>query len=146
FGFDQGQVQRYLTAKNIKNIKKGGIMSSIAMQLIYWFCMFLGVVLFVFYKTNPSTLDFGNSNLIMTDFLLNYVPTGLLGILLAATFAAAMSSIDSILNSLTAVFTKDIYEPYITKKKDTPLSTTIMFSVIFGVIIVGFVYAGLSGN
>ncbi|WP_428868840.1 hypothetical protein, partial [Clostridium sediminicola] len=34
----------------------------------------------------------------------------------------------------------------ITKKKDTPLSTTIMFSVIFGVIIVGFVYAGLSGN
>lgn len=146
FGFDQGQVQRYLTAKNIKNIKKGGIMSSIAMQLIYWFCMFLGVVLFVFYKSNPSTLDFANSNLVMTDFLLNYVPTGLLGILLAATFAAAMSSIDSILNSLTAVFTKDIYEPYITKKKNTPLSTTIMFSVIFGVIIIAFVYAGLSGN
>lgn len=146
FGFDQGQVQRYLTAKNITNIKKGGIMSSISMQLIYWFCMFLGVVLFVFYKTNASTLDFGNSNLIMTDFLLNYVPTGLLGILLAATFAAAMSSIDSILNSLTAVFTKDIYEPYISKKEDTPLSKTIMFSVIFGIVIIAFVYAGLSGN
>lgn len=146
FGFDQGQVQRYLTAKNITNVKKSGIMSSISMQFIYWACMFLGVILFIFYKTNPHTLDFNNANLIMTDFLVNYVPTGLLGILLAATFAAAMSSVDSILNSLTAVFTKDIYEPYISKKEDTPLSTTILFSVIFGVVIIGFVYAGLSGN
>jgi|SRR6056297_412875 len=146
FGFDQGQVQRYLTSKNMTNIKKAGIMSSIAMQLIYWACFFLGVVFFVFYKNFEATLDFTNSNLIMTDFLLNYVPTGLLGLLLAATFAAAMSSIDSILNSLTAVFTKDIYEPYISKKKGTPLSKTIMFSVIFGLIIVVFVYLGLGGN
>jgi len=146
FGFDQGQVQRYLTAKNITNIKKSGIMSSMAMQLIYWACMFLGVILFVFYKSNPSSLDFGNSNNVMIDFLSNYVPSGLLGILLAATFAAAMSSVDSILNSLTAVFTKDIYEPYISKKEETPLSKTIMFSVIFGILIIVFVYLGLGDN
>jgi len=146
FGFDQGQVQRYLTAKNITNIKKGGIMSSMAMQLIYWACMFLGVILFIFYQSNPISLDFGNSNNVMIDFLANYVPSGLLGILLAATFAAAMSSVDSILNSLTAVFTKDIYEPYISKQKDTPLSKTIVFSVVFGVLIIIFVYLGLGGN
>jgi SSS family transporter len=146
FGFDQGQVQRYLTAKNITNIKKGGIMSSVAMQLIYWACMFLGVILFVFYQNNPSTLDFANSNNVMIDFLANYVPTGLLGLLLAATFAAAMSSVDSILNSLTAVFTKDIYEPYISKQENTPLSKTITFSVVFGLLITGFVYLGLGDN
>lgn len=146
FGFDQGQVQRYLTAKNITNVKKAGILSSVSMQLIYWACMFLGVILFVFYQSQPHTLDFANSNYVMTDFLLNYVPSGLLGVLLAATFAAAMSSIDSILNSITAVFTKDIYEPFVSKKSDTPLSKTILFTVIFGVLIVGFVYAGLGGS
>jgi SSS family transporter len=146
FGFDQGQVQRYLTSKNVTNIKKSGILSTLAMQLLFWMCVFLGVGLYVFYQTNSSTLDFSNSNLIMTDFLLNYVPNGLLGLLLAATFAAAMSSIDSVLNSLTAVFTKDIYEPYISKKSDTPLSKTISFSVIFGVVIIAFVYAGLGDN
>ena len=146
FGFDQGQVQRYLSAKNIGNIKKSGVLSSVAMQMIYWFCIFLGVVLFIFYQSNESKLDFSNTNLIMTDFMLHYIPTGLLGVLVAALFAAAMSSIDSILNSATAVFTKDIYEPYISKSKETPLRTSITFSVIFGAIIVVFVYLGLSDN
>lgn len=146
FGFDQGQVQRYFTSKNMANIKKAGVLSSIAMQLIYWGAIGLGVFLFIFYKSNAATLDFKNTNLIMTDFLLNYTPSGLLGLLLAATFAAAMSSIDSILNSLTTVFTKDIYEPYISKKQETPLSKTIMFTIVFGFIIMIFVYAGLNGS
>ncbi len=146
FGFDQAQVQRYITAKDMRTVKKTGIMSSIAMQLIYWLCFFMGVVLFIFYKSNPSTLDFANANNIMIDFLLNYCPKGLLGLLLAATFAAAMSSIDSTLNSLTAVFTKDIYEPYIAKREGTSLKQSMGFTVVFGVLIVGFVYLYLGDN
>ncbi len=146
FGFDQGQVQRYVSAKDMKTIKKTGVMSSIAMQVIYWLCFILGTFLFVFYQSNPNTLDFANSNNVMTDFLLNYVPTGVLGLLLAATFAAAMSSIDSVLNSLTAVFVKDLYEPYIVKRQGTSLKQSMIFTVIFGVIVVIFVYAGLSDN
>ena len=146
FGFDQGQVQRYVTSKDMRTIKKTGIMSSIAMQLIYWLCFFLGVILFVFYKSNAHTLDFANANNVMTDFLLNYVPHGVLGILLAATFAAAMSSIDSVLNSLTTVFVKDIYEPYISKKSDTPLSKSMGVSVVFGILIIIFVYLYLGDN
>ena len=146
FGYDQGQVQRYVTSKDMRTIKKTGIMSSVAMQLIYWLCFFLGVVLFVFYKSNEHTLDFANANNVMTDFLLNYVPHGVLGVLLAATFAAAMSSIDSVLNSLTTVFVKDIYEPYISKKGDTPLSKSMGVSVIFGVLIIAFVYLYLGDN
>ena len=58
FGFDQGQVQRYITAKDVRTIKKTGIMSSIGMQSIYWLCFFLGIILYVFYQTNAHTLDF----------------------------------------------------------------------------------------
>lgn len=140
FGFGQEQVQRYITAKNMRAVKKTGIMSTIFMQILYWLCFLLGVVLYVFYQHNPNTLDFANANNIMTDFLVNYVPTGVLGILLAATFAAAMSSIDSVLNSLTAVFAKDIYEPYIARNKETPTCTYRIISAVFGVLIVIFVY------
>lgn len=146
FGFDQGQVQRYITSKDMRTIKKTGVMSSLAMQIIYWLCFFLGIILFVFYQSHANTLDFANTNNVMTDFLLNYVPHGMLGILLAATFAAAMSSIDSVLNSLTAVFTKDIYEPYISKKKDTPLSKSVVFSCACGVLVIAFVYLYLGDN
>ncbi len=146
FGFDQGQVQRYVSAKNMVHIKKTGIMSSISMQLIYWACFFLGVVFFVFYQTNEPTLDFGNTNNVMTDFLLNHIPSGLLGVLLSATFAAAISSIDSVLNSLTAVFVKDIYEPFISKKEGTSLTKSRIFTGIFGIVVVAFVYLGLSDN
>jgi Sodium:solute symporter family. len=57
-----------------------------------------------------------------------------------------MSSIDSVLNSLTAVFTKDIYEPYISKKENTPLAKNMIFSVIFGILIILFVYLYLGDN
>lgn len=69
FGFDQGQVQRYITAKDVRTIKKTGIMSSIGMQSIYWLCFFLGIILYVFYLTNAHTLDFANTNNVMIDFL-----------------------------------------------------------------------------
>lgn len=146
FGFDQGQVQRYLSSQNINSIRKGGVVSVIAMQVVYFSCLFLGVLLYLFYQNHESTLDFSNSNLIMTDFMVNYIPSGLLGLLLAATFSAAMSSIDSILNSMTAVFTKDIYEPYISRSDDTPISKSIIFSIVFGLVIIGFVYFGLEGS
>ena len=147
FGFDQGQVQRYVTAKNVKKIKKTGILSSAGMQLIYWLCFFLGTILYVFYQSNPHSLDFANTNNVMIDYLINYCPNGLLGILLAATFAAAMSSIDSVLNSMSAVFVRDIYEPYITKKPgSTPLSKSMIFSAAASVIVVLFVYLYLGDN
>ncbi len=140
FGFNQEQIQRYVTARSVRDIKKTGITSSVVMMGIYWLCYILGIVLFVFYQTNEPTLDLANSNNVFVDFILNHMPTGLVGILLAAVFAAAMSSLDSVLNSATAVFTKDIYEKYISKGKEATFKQSMIFTIIIGIIVVIFVY------
>ena len=70
-----------------------------------------GSNLFVFYGGK----EFATSNEIMITFIIEQMPIGIIGIIIAGIFAAAMSSIDSLLNSMTAVFTKDIYEPCVKK-------------------------------
>lgn len=140
FSFDQGQIQRYITAKNVRTIKKTNVLAIVAIQGIYWVAHILGVLLWVFYQSNPSTLDFANSNNIMIDFVMNYMPTGVRGIIVAAAFAAAMSTVDSILNATAAVIVKDIYEPFISKNTNTPIRTNMIISVLVGLTIIAFVY------
>ena len=53
--------------------------------------------------------DYDDSNTVFPYFVLNYLPAGLVGLLLAAIFAAAMSSIDSELNALATISVVDLY-------------------------------------
>lgn len=146
FGFNQEQVQRYVTAKSITGVKKTTILSTVIMQGVYWICYFLGLALVIFYKNNPSTLDLANKNNVIIDFMLNHTPVGLVGLLLACIFAAAMSSLDSVLNSATAVFVKDIYEPFFAKGKKSTLKQSMMFTIGIGVVVVIFVYLYLGDS
>lgn len=91
--------------------KNSFVVSAFVMNLVYYFMLLVGVILFVFYGGRT----FETSNEIMITFILNELPVGAIGIIIAGVFAAAMSSIDSILNSMTTVFTKDIYEFYFKK-------------------------------
>lgn len=146
FGFNQEQIQRYVTSRSIRDVKKTGILSTLLMVGIYWMTYILGIILFVFYKSNPSTLDFSNSNNIFVDFIINYMPSGIIGIMVAGVFAAAMSSLDSILNSATATFVKDVYEPYLAKGKQATLKQSMLFTCGISVVAVILIYVYLSGS
>ncbi|MGO0910075.1 sodium:solute symporter family transporter [Clostridioides difficile] len=90
---------------------------------------------------------FETSNEIMITFILNELPVGAIGIIIAGVFAAAMSSIDSILNSMTTVFTKDIYEFYFKKdNKESSLKVTMIITVVIGVVMTGFIIMGFGGS
>ena len=43
---------------------------------IYWMTYILGLVLYAFYQNNPHVLDFANSNNIFVDFIMHYMPSG----------------------------------------------------------------------
>ncbi|MEG1416675.1 MAG: hypothetical protein RSC49_08740, partial [Clostridium sp.] len=79
------------------------------------------------------------------------IPQGIFGLILAALLAATMSSIDSLLNSMSTVFVKDIYEPYRRNKdknKDfnANLSISRWITFVFAIFIFIFTYFGLSAS
>ncbi len=143
FSFDQVQVQRVLTAKDLKSTKRSLCLSSFLMNAIFLLMLIAGV----FLKQLYDSAAFESSNHVMIEFILTKLPIGIVGFAIAGTLASAMSSVDSLLNSLTTVFIKDIYEPYFKKEKsETTLKTTVVIASLFGVIIIFFVIIGFSNS
>jgi len=143
FGFDQVQIQRILTSKSIRGIKQSFFTSAVLMNTMYFIFMIVGVLLYVFYKGRA----FANENGILIDFITNFLPVGAIGIVIAGLFAAAMSSIDSLLNSMSAVFVKDIYERFFAKDAaETTLKQSITISAIWALVIMFFTFIGFIGS
>lgn len=143
FAFDQTQVQRILTAKSLDVVKRSIFSSSIIMNVVYFFLLFIGISLFFFWNGK----EFANSNQVMIDFILTKIPNGFLGITIIGVFASVMSSVDSVLTSMTTIFIKDIYEVYFNKEKNsTPILLPTFISLIFGVFITIFVIIGFGDS
>lgn len=112
---DQAMVQKYLTAKSLKASRQGFITNCIS-YLFYIFCVSaIGAGLFVVakYHAFPGTLK---SDQIFPFFIANMMPIGITGLMIAAIYAASMSSLDGGLNScITAIF-NDFYSRFKLKK------------------------------
>jgi SSS family transporter len=91
----------------------------------------------------------GDTNYVFLDFILNYLPVGIVGLLLASIFAAALSSIDSELNAMTTVAVLDFVQFF----RKTPLKgsalirTSRLATLAVGAFATGFaLFAGEIGS
>ena len=114
YGTDHTMVQRYMVTPTQKEAQKSlwiGALLTIPATFIFFF---MGTALFVFYRVNPSALNnnFINNDAIFPWYIVSQLPSGVSGILIAAIFAAAMSSLSSSMNSGAASFSADIYDRY----------------------------------
>lgn len=114
YGTDHTMVQRYLVTPTQKEAQKSlwiGALLTIPATFIFFF---MGTALFVFYQVNPSALNnnFINNDAIFPWYIVSQLPGGVSGILIAAIFAAAMSSLSSSMNSGAASFSTDVYDRY----------------------------------
>ncbi|MGP4082971.1 sodium:solute symporter [Pseudalkalibacillus sp. R45] len=114
FGTDQSQIQRVLTSKSIRESKLSLVLSGVLMIPQMLLFLFIGVLLYVFYQHhgNPNVEDL---NELFPLFVVNELPAGISGLIMAGVFAAAMSSLDSALNSLSAVSIRDFYSKFMNK-------------------------------
>lgn len=119
-GTDQLIVQRLLTTRNLKNSQKALVWSGIVVALQFALFLFIGLLLYAFYDAQSAQqLGLATTDEIFAKFIVNQLPVGLSGLIIAALFAAAMSSLSSSLNSLASSTTLDLYKPYY-GKDNTP--------------------------
>ena len=107
---DQTVIQRYLTTPSQKEAARA-IWTNAALTLPASLLFFgLGTALFVFYQNHPQLMDPSiQTDAIFPFFIVQNLPAGIVGIVVAGIFAASMSSLDSSLNSMATVVITDYY-------------------------------------
>jgi SSS family solute:Na+ symporter len=112
FGADQVTVQRLMSARTDADARKSVWMGALLKFPTMILLIAAGVALWVFYYVHPALLELEPKEYdkIVPFFVVTQFPPGVSGLVVAAIFAAAMSSFDSGLNCLVATLTVDWYE------------------------------------
>ncbi len=137
-GTDQIIVQRLLTTRNVKDSQKALVWSGFVVAFQFALFLGIGILLFAFYNAQPAeALGLATSDAIFAKFIVEELPVGLSGLIVAALFAAAMSSLSSSLNSLSSSSTMDLYKPYFGKDntQEQDLKISRIFTFIWAVIL-----------
>jgi SSS family transporter len=147
-GTDQLIVQRLLTTKNLRSSQKALVGSGIVVFFQFALFLFIGLLLFGFYNgLAPYQLGLTTVDEVFAKFIVQELPPGFSGLIVAAILAAAMSTLSSSINSLASATTLDLYKPYWGKNSppEKDLRVSRMISVVWGVILTGsaFVFAVL---
>ena len=131
WGFNQYIIQRTLAAKSLKEAQRGIAFAAFLKMIVPLIVVIPGIVAYVMFSQPEGTTiipgvreAFTNSNGAIDydkayPWLISvFIPIGLKGFVLAALVAAIVSSLASMLNSTSTIFTMDIYKPYIGKNSD----------------------------
>jgi SSS family transporter len=109
-GTDQLMVQRMLAARNLRESRLALLSSGAVIFLQFTLFLLIGTGLFVFYGNHPQA--FSSPDRIFPTFIVQQMPHGVAGLLVAAILAAAMSNLSAALNSLASTTVVDFYLPF----------------------------------
>jgi len=134
-GADQLIVQRLLTARSLRDSQKAIIGSGFVVFAQFTLFLFVGIGLFVLYGGKSFTTP----DSIFPTFILEHMPPGLVGLILAAILAATMSTHSGAINSLAAATTHDIYLPLTGRSAndDATLRFGKLSALVWGVVLTG---------
>ena len=113
-GADQLSVQRYLCARTPGAARFALLASGFVVQAQFLLFLGIGIGLWVLLHQGHLTLPAdvaGNNDAVFGYYIVNYLPTGLVGVLIAAVLSAAMSTLSSSLNSSASAAVNDFYRP-----------------------------------
>ena len=140
-GTDQYLVQRYLCIDRPRRAAAALLTSGAIVLGQFIGFLFIGVLLFAFYHpfTDPgygtataAAFPFTGGDRVFPDFITRHLPTGLSGLVVAAIFAAAMSSS---LNSIAATAVNDLYKPLQPQRSDKHyLKVSHVLTLLWGVV------------
>lgn len=120
FGIDQNYVQRYHAARDDAAARRSVWLGALLYVPVSALFFLIGSLLFSYYEASPALLQElqaahpeGYADQVLPHFIAHKLPVGMAGLLLAAICAAAMSSIDTSLNSSATVTLKDFFQRHL---------------------------------
>jgi len=137
-GTDQLIVQRLLATKDLSKSQRAIIGSGVLIIIQFAIFLFLGVLLFVLYKgASLHSLGLTKSDEIFPQFIINKIPVGISGIIIAGLLAAAMSTLAGSISALSSSTMLDIFPLFKKKFSETKkLKISRMFSLMWAVILI----------
>lgn len=132
-GVDQSETQRFLTTPTLRD-SQVAIASTMLASTVYGLCVYsLGFLLYVFYLQHPDRGGMAiNPDRVFPKFIVEELPAGVTGLVVAAVFSAAMSSMAAVLSSQSTVVLRDFYERL--SKRQTTTTHARLGVVVFGVV------------
>jgi SSS family solute:Na+ symporter len=118
---NQSLVQKYFASKSIHETRKAILVKVTASIPIWAFYMFIGTAMFVFFTRFPNNTateilnGTRKAEEILPFFVVNYLPPGVIGLIIAAALSAAMGALSNSINSISTVFVVDTYKRYLVK-------------------------------
>lgn len=140
YATDQSQAQRVLAAGSQERISRALLLNGLARFPLMLMYLMLGLVLAALVATTPALAERiaqGRLDSLVPEFVTGYLPEGVRALLIAALLSAAMSSLDSALNALSASTARDFLE-----QTGKPLSITAnrLVTLGWGVLVTGFAF------
>lgn len=144
YGIDQNYVQRYMTTKSLKGAQSSALFGALLYVPVSLLFFLIGTSLYAYFKAFPGLLPPDLMTLDAADkvfpfFIVNHLPAGVTGLLIAAIFAAGMSTVSTSINGTATIVLTDYYKRYFAKGKSEGASMKVLYgsSFIFGVLGVG---------
>jgi solute:Na+ symporter, SSS family len=146
-GTDQLMVQRLLAARNQRESKLALLSSGVVILAQFTLFLLVGAGLWMFYRIFPPATRFSSADRVFPTFIVQHMPVGISGLLIAAILAAAMSNLSAALNSLSSTTMIDFYlriRPDISDRGRLFLSR--IATIIWGLVLFGLAMASRHGG
>jgi Na+/proline symporter len=137
YGADQSVVQKYLTTRDEAASKRSmrlGAWMAIPSALIFFS---IGTMLYLFFKEHPERVNYQlqSQDAIFPWYIVTELPAGITGLLIAAVFAAAMSTLSSSMNSVTTALITDFYRRFSPHKSERNyLTAAKALTMVIGIV------------
>lgn len=138
-GTDQLIVQRLLSTRNVQDSRKALVWSGVVVALQFALFLGIGLLLWLFYEAaTPADLGLQTLDEIFALFIVEEIPPGVAGLIIAALIAAAMSSLSSSLSALASSTTFDLLKPRFGRNwtQKTELMISRLTTVVWGLVLV----------
>ena len=138
-GTDQLIVQRLLAARGLRDAQKALIVSGFVVFAQFLLFLVIGILLYVYYGQVPPAYSLSPTDRVFPLYMVNHLPAGISGLMVAGVLAAAMSTSSATLNSLAASTVMDFYQP-LRGGNESPeqiLRCSRWVTVLWGVVLIG---------